>query len=78
MKLSQVESDSKRYLALYDLEMRESDRLKEICEDNGIDFERIYYIDKILIILSINPYTLSEGLYFISRQSFAFNFDPLL
>ena len=40
VRLSQVESDSKRYLALYDLEMKESERLKEICQENGIGFER--------------------------------------
>ena len=39
-KLVRVESDSKRYLALYDLETKESERLREICEDNGIDYER--------------------------------------
>ena len=39
-KLVRVESDSKRYLALYDLETKECERLREICEDNGIDYER--------------------------------------
>ena len=39
-KLVRVESDSKRYLALYDLETKECERLREICEDNGIEFER--------------------------------------
>ena len=38
--INAVESDSKRYLALYDLETKESERLKEICNENGIDYER--------------------------------------
>jgi hypothetical protein len=37
MKLSKVESDSKGYLALYDLETRESERLKELYQENDID-----------------------------------------
>ena len=39
-KLVRVESDSKRYLALYVLESKESERLREICNENGIDYER--------------------------------------
>jgi hypothetical protein len=39
-KLVRVENDSKRYLALYDLETKESERLKEICQENGVEFER--------------------------------------